>query len=111
MRRWLYPCIGIASCTVAAASLAPIFSSSSFKPFLPFVFLALILLVAVRFGSIAGVLGTIVAAIIFAAFLFEPTLSLAVRDKAARSNLIWMMIAGSALSELMGSRPTARPSK
>jgi K+-sensing histidine kinase KdpD len=80
------------------------FHASSFRVFFPFLFLAVVVLVAIRFGTLAGVLGTIAAAIIFAGFLFEPRLSLAVRDTAAKSNLIWMIIGGVAISDLLGHR-------
>ena len=69
---------------------------------MPFLFLAMVIFVAVHFGTLAGVVGTIAAALIFAGFLFEPRMSLAVRDSAAKSNLIWMIIAGIAASDLLG---------
>ncbi len=47
---------------------------------LPLLFLAIIVFVAVRFGSTAGILGTIGAAAVFAEFLFEPTSSWRVDD-------------------------------
>jgi K+-sensing histidine kinase KdpD len=65
-------------------------------------FLGIIVLVAIRFGVLAGIFGTITAALIFAVFLFEPRLSLAVQDSVAKSNLIWMLVAGIAISELVG---------
>ena len=56
------------------------------------------------FGNLAGLFGTIVAAMIFAAFLFHPTSSLKVKDSAQRSSLIWMIVGGIAMSELLGVR-------
>ena len=102
MKRFIGASLGVVTCTIAAASLIPLFRTSSFRTFLPLVFLGIILLVAVRFGNVAGILGTVVAALIFAGFLFEPRLSLAVYDSAAKSNLIWMLIAGLCISELAG---------
>jgi K+-sensing histidine kinase KdpD len=94
--------VGAALCSVLAAGLTLTFYGSSFKTVLPVLFLAPILSVVLRFGSTAGVLGTIAAALIFASFLFEPRLSLAVHDLAARSNLIWMVLLGLIISELLG---------
>ena len=102
MRGFVSASLGAASCTIAAASLIPLFRTSSFRTFIPLVFLGIILLVAVRFGNVAGILGTVVAALIFAGFLFEPRLSLGVYDSAAKSNLIWMLIGGLCISELAG---------
>jgi len=102
VKRFIGASLGVVTCTIASASLIPLFRTSSFRTFLPLVFLGIILLVAVRFGNIAGILGTVVAALIFAGFLFEPRLSLAVRDSAAKSNLIWMLIGGICMSELVG---------
>ncbi len=69
------------------------------------------MVVAIHFGNIAGVLATITAAMIFAVFLFEPWLSLAVRDSVARDRLIWMVLIGIIISDLLGPhnlRPTTR---
>jgi hypothetical protein len=44
-------------------------------------------------------------------FLFEPWLSLAVRDSVARDRLIWMVLIGIIISDLLGPhnlRPTTR---
>lgn len=98
--------LGVALCSVLAAGLTLIFYGSSFRAILPFLFLAPILSVVLRFGSKAGVLGTIAAALIFASFLFEPRLNLAVHDLAARSNLIWMVLIGLLISELLGRGET-----
>ena len=87
---------------VLAAGLTLLFYSSSFRPILPFLFLVPIIAVALRFGNIAGVLGTVVAALIFASLLFEPRLNLSVSNLAARNNLIWMVIVGLAISGLLG---------
>jgi K+-sensing histidine kinase KdpD len=50
----------------------------------------------------AGVLGTIAIALIFATFLFEPRFNLTVADMAARSHLIWMVLIGMIVSGLLG---------
>src|SRR5439155_25848050 len=105
MQEWVWPTLGTAVCAAAACSLALAFDTSSFKTLLALLFLGFILLTATVFGNVAGMLGTILAAVIFAAFLFEPTFSLGVKDSAQRSNLIWMVVGGLAISELLGASP------
>jgi Domain of unknown function (DUF4118) len=61
--------------------------------------------VAVRFGSGAGITGTLAAAVIFAEFLFEPFMSIRVADTVERNALIWMVLGGFMSSELLGERP------
>jgi K+-sensing histidine kinase KdpD len=87
-------------CTVMAALLVPLFSASSSKAFLPIPFLLIIVIVAFEFGRAAGVLGTMAAAFLFAWFLYEPA-GLAVSDPVAKSHLIWMVIVGVLLSDLL----------
>jgi K+-sensing histidine kinase KdpD len=96
-------------CTAAAGFVTLMFRDNSFKTILPVLFLAIIVFSAVRFGNVAGLLSTVFAATIFAAFLFEPTLSLGVKDSAQRSNLIWMIVGGLIMSELLGNPPQQRP--
>src|SRR6266496_440916 len=58
----------IVLCLAAAGLSALAFRVSPYKSFLPLLFLAIIVFVAVRFGSTAGILGTIGAAAVFAEF-------------------------------------------
>ncbi|HKR83146.1 MAG TPA: DUF4118 domain-containing protein [Terriglobales bacterium] len=107
LRTW----IGIAVCALAAALVTPLFRYSSQSVILPFLFLAVIIPVALRFGSIAGIAGTLLASFIFAAFLFPPTVSLVVEHRMARNNLIWMFFIGVISSELLGSYVSPVPGK
>jgi hypothetical protein len=100
-RHWGACSLGTICCTVVAAVLIPLFSASSTKAFLPIPFLFIIVLVAFGFGRAAGVLGTLAAAFLFAWFLYEPA-GLAVSDPVAKSHLIWMLIIGVLLSDLLG---------
>jgi K+-sensing histidine kinase KdpD len=109
MRTWYLPALGVMVCSIAAGILALIFGATSLEIFLPLMFLPIIILIAIRFGNAAGQVGTIAAATIFAAFLFQPTFSLKVHDAAQRSSLIWMIIGGIAMSELLGSSPHQHP--
>jgi len=91
-----------ASCLAVAALLTFVFHNSLFKQFIPFLFVAVIGLVAIRFGTWPAILGTIGSTIIFAAFLFEPVFSVRVSNSVQRNNLVWMVIGGVALSEILG---------
>jgi K+-sensing histidine kinase KdpD len=92
--------LGTICCTVAAAFLIPLFNASTAKSIIPIPFLLIIVLVAFRFGRSAGVLGTMAAAFLFAWFLYEPA-GLAVSDPVAKSHLIWMLILGIVISDLL----------
>jgi len=105
MRKWYWGLGSIALCLVTAGVFALAFRASSYKSFLPFVFVGVIVLVAKRFGSWPGILGTLGAAGVFAVFLFEPAFSLRVSDTAQRTNLIWMVIIGIVASEILGLQP------
>ena len=101
---WLRSSLGAASCTAVAACVTPFFLESELRSMVPLIFLLVILYVAFRFGNIAGILGTICAALVFEIFLFEPRLSLAISSPAAKNHLISMVILGIGASELLGRR-------
>jgi hypothetical protein len=107
LRSWGTCSLGTICSTVAAAGLIPVFYSSSIKSFLPLAFLVIVVLVAFRFGRAAGVLGTLTAAFLFADFLFEPP-GLGVSDPVARNHLIWMLILGVVVSDLLARYKTRR---
>ena len=86
---------GTVACMVIAALLALVSRNSPSKEFIPFLFIPVIALIASRFGTWAGILGTIGSTVIFAVFLFEPGFSI-------RDNLVWMLIGGVASSEVLG---------
>jgi Domain of unknown function (DUF4118) len=107
LRSWGICSLGTICSTVAAAGLIPVFYSSSIKSFLPLAFLVIVVLVALRFGRAAGVLGTLAAAFLFADFLFEPP-GLGVSDPGARNHLLWMLILGVVVSDLLARYKTRR---
>jgi len=103
MSRWVSAAFGSGCCVVASALLTPVFIQSSLSSFAPLVFLLVIVVVAVRFGSFAGMLGTIGGALVFAVFLFEPRFSIMINDAGARNHLIWMVLIGVVVSDLLGA--------
>jgi hypothetical protein len=59
-----------------------------------------LLIIAGLFGARAGIIGTVLAAMIFASLLFNPMGNIQVADEAARGNLGWMMLIGIGFSFL-----------
>ena len=100
LKAWGSCSLGTICCTVVAAGLIPLFNASSNKSFLPICFLVIIVLVAFWFGRAAGVLGTLASAFLFAYYLFEPA-GLAVGDPVARDHLIWMLVVGIVIPDLL----------
>jgi len=97
--------IGTVLCTAAAALLAALFASSSVRVALPLICLATVLAVAARFGAAAGILSSVLSAMVLAYFVYSPVNSLAVTDATARSNLGWLLLGGISLSFLFGPSP------
>ena len=96
--------IGIMLCGSAASLMAIVFHNGTSVKLVPLWFMAVLFAVALRFGFLAGVLGSTVAALIFAFFLFQPYGSLSVESLAARSNLAWMVLGGLVFSYLLAPR-------
>jgi uncharacterized protein DUF4118 len=81
-------------CAIAAGVASLIAGGYHWRALVPLVFVFVLLLVALMFGAGAGVIGTLLAAMVFAAFLFQPLGRLQVGDTAARTNLAWMLLIG-----------------
>jgi K+-sensing histidine kinase KdpD len=92
--------IGATLCAIAALVASSIAYGHSWETTVPLVFSLVLLIVAVIFGMRAGVFGSILAALVFAAFLFSPVGSVRVSSNAARSSLGWMLLIGVAFSFL-----------
>ena len=105
------PAMGVILCTAASGCFSLLFHESSFKRYLPLLFIVIILLVAIRFGTWAGVAGTLLSSVVFAMFLFAPQSSLIVSDLTARSNLVWMVVVGLILSYFFAATPPNKKGK
>jgi K+-sensing histidine kinase KdpD len=97
--------LGAALCAFVAFSATVLFRNTRIEPVVPLIFLLVIVSVALYFGSSAGMLGTVIACVIFMEFLFEPIHNLHVHNPEERSNLIWMVLGGLALSNLFSNPP------
>jgi K+-sensing histidine kinase KdpD len=101
------PWIGGLVSMLAAFATTALAAGHPWRVWVPLIFTGMIFLIALLFGFRAGLLGTVLAALVFAVFLFPPTGRINVADPAARTNLGWMMLTGIAFSFLFapsGSR-------
>jgi K+-sensing histidine kinase KdpD len=92
--------IGGVLCAIAAAVASIVASGHSWKTLVPLVFTVILLLNAWLFGTRAGLLGTVLAALVFAGWLFSPVGSIQVANDSARANLGWMLLIGIGFSFL-----------
>src|SRR5256885_13921920 len=93
--------LGTVICVVLALGLSFSFRHSSVKTILPFLFLVIVVAVTMRFGTFAGRLGTVCSTLIFATLLFSPLNSVAVERIEERMSLIWMLVIGVVVAELL----------
>ena len=91
---------GFLICCSAAFLTCFAFGDHASKAFLPIVFLAVVILIALRFGSLAGIVGSCAATGIFAVLLFPPIGSMEIENVHQRSNLGWFLVAGISTSFL-----------
>lgn len=92
--------LGVLVSGVAAGGACAIAAGHAWQTIVPLVFSVVLLVIALVFGVRAGVIGTVLAAMVFAAFLFSPLGSIRVSNEAARANLGWMLLIGMAFSFL-----------
>jgi K+-sensing histidine kinase KdpD len=92
--------IGGIICMMAALAVSVIAAGHAWQSFVPLFFVAVLALIALLFGTRAGILGTLAAAVVFAVFLFSPLGKVQVANDSARANLGWMLLIGIAFSFL-----------
>jgi K+-sensing histidine kinase KdpD len=112
MSRWHVPSFphsrdvyGASLCAGAAAVLALCLRATALRAAVIFPFLLVVIFVALRFGAVAGIVGTSAAAVIFSRFMLPPLGSFAIQDQAAKENLLWFLVAGIALGYLFAPVP------
>ena len=103
-RLWTVPlmdaALGGLLCALAAVGFSAVAGSHAWKSLVPLIFTAVLLITAAVFGARAGILGTVLAALVFAGFLFGPVGSIQVANDSARANLGWMLLIGIGFSFL-----------
>jgi len=102
MPRLLSGSLGAVLGVAAASCVSLVLDVPSIEPSLPLLFLIIICAIAIKFGSMAGIGGTIAAGLTFASLL-PPRWSLSVSNHAAKGHLIWMLLCGIILSDLFGA--------
>lgn len=103
-RLWTAPlmdaALGGLVCALAAVAFSAAANGHEWKNMVPLIFTAVLIVIGAIFGARAGILGTVLATMVFAAFLFGPVGSIHVADEAARTNLGWMLLIGIGFSFL-----------
>jgi K+-sensing histidine kinase KdpD len=92
--------IGGLVCALAAVGFSAAAEGHPWKNLVPLMFTGVLLLIAALLGVRAGILGTLLAAVVFASFLFGPVGSIQVANESARANLGWMLLIGIGFSFL-----------
>jgi len=97
----LHSTLGIAISALCAVTLALVFARTEWKFVAPFLFAAILVLLASRFGPIISVVGSVLASIIFPLLLFSPLHSLRVANDTERATLAWMILLSVSASYLL----------
>jgi K+-sensing histidine kinase KdpD len=100
--------LGIAVSALCAIAVALIFSKTHWKMAAPFLFAAVLVLLASRFGAMVSVVGSLLASLIFAFLLFSPMHSLHVENETERATLAWMILLSVSASYLLFPSRTDR---
>ena len=103
--------IGVWLSAMAALVASYGFAGSAIRTAIPLWFIGLLYAISRRYGVTAGVVSSLLCALIFACVLFTPKGTWRVADVAARTNLMWMVVGGIAFSYLFtpaGSEPKSR---
>ena len=108
MRQVVESLIGAVLCGIAATGMTVVANGRSWEASVPLIFVVILLGISAIFGAQAGILGSILAGAIFAAFLFRPLGSIQVSSDAARANLAWMLLLGISFSFLFAPRSRLR---
>ncbi len=93
--------LALGACALAAWCATLIRWNSPATEIVPFAVLSVILLLGFIFGRKVGIMGSVIAAAIFAYAMYQPLGSFRVADQSARSGLAWMLLAGITLSYLL----------
>lgn len=101
-RRAISSSAAILVLAVTAALAGVWVTSPAAHNLVPIIFAAMVVLVALRYGALAGILGSFVIAAVFT-WLSAPTGSLRVHDAVARDRIGWMLLAGISLSYLLAA--------
>jgi len=99
--------VGSVLCFVAAFLAAVFAHGRAWQVDVPLLFTLVLVVVALLFGAWAGIVGTLLAALVFATHLFIPLGNIHIESNAARSNLGWMLMVGIAFSFLFAPQKSS----
>lgn len=97
----LWRALALLLCALGAWAFSLVPWRTSLRVFVPFAFLLIVLALGLVYGRMVGILGSIIAALVFARFMYEPVGSIRVDQQTARASLAWMLLAGVSLSFLL----------
>lgn len=100
--------MGVALALAASLISAHFFAGTNSRTAVPLWFILVLYVLAWRYGFAAGVIGSLLCAVVFAHFLFDPTGSWHVADAAARKSLLWMVVGTVTVSYLLTPPRTQR---
>ncbi len=92
---------GVLLSSVLAVVASYAFAGWHHRLLVPVGFVVVLVLVSLIFGTMAGVLGSICSAFIFAYLLCPPLRSVSIESQAARQSLSWMVLGGIAIPYLL----------
>jgi K+-sensing histidine kinase KdpD len=94
------PVAGVLLCLAAALLTASVSSQHAWRVFVPFAFVAVVVLLSARYGLAVSIVGSLGAALVFA-YAFAPVGSWRVADPVERNSIAWMLLGSIALSYLL----------
>jgi len=97
--------LSVLLCGACAAFTSVLFRTSQHRAIFPFLCLAIIVFVGSRYGATAGILGSLLAAVVFAVLL-PPVGRITIQSEAERSSVVWMVLGGVSLSYLVARDPS-----
>ncbi len=97
----LAPALALLLCASAAWVVTLVRWTPAAHEVVPFAFLVVVLALGMVFGRKVGILGSLIAAAVFAYSMYQPLGSIRVADQGARSGLAWMLLAGVTVSYLL----------
>jgi K+-sensing histidine kinase KdpD len=96
-------------CALAALGVSALAAGRSWEAWTPLMFSSVLFLAALAFGSRAGLLGSVLSALVFTIFLFGPNGRIGLANETARMNLGWMTLTGIAFSLLFAPADSRMP--
>ena len=93
--------VGLLLTGLTALATVWVFEHAAHRGVAPLIFLLVLALIARGFGTLATFLGTLLAAVIFAWFLFPPVGSIHIGDADARRALLWMLMLGLVIADFV----------